>query len=43
MPNATLIRINWTAEDAKVPHGHISLQMGGLTAINEIDRALAEL
>jgi NAD-dependent SIR2 family protein deacetylase len=43
MPNATLVRINWTAEDAKVPKGHISLQMGGLAAINQIDQSLSEL
>lgn len=43
MPNATLIRINWTAEDAAVPQGHIALQMGGLAAINQIDQALSEL
>jgi len=43
LSNVTLIRINWTADDAEVPSGHISLPMGGLAAINQIDKALAEL
>eukprot|EP01097_Dermamoeba_algensis_P006408 TRINITY_DN4016_c0_g1_i2.p1 TRINITY_DN4016_c0_g1~~TRINITY_DN4016_c0_g1_i2.p1 ORF type:complete len:258 (-),score=30.54 TRINITY_DN4016_c0_g1_i2:41-814(-) len=44
LADTTMIRINWTAEDSIVPPGdHISIQMGGLNAINQIDQALSEL
>ena len=40
VPNAKLVRINVSPDDSVVPPGNISLQMGGLAALQAIDDIL---